>query len=54
MEKLVVSLHNKKEYAIHVGNLKQAINNELVFKRVHGVNEFNQKALLKPYIDMNK
>ena len=34
-------------------NFKQALNNGLVLKRVHRVIEFNQKAWLKPYIEMN-
>ena len=34
-------------------NLKQALNHGLVFKKVHRVNNFNNKAWLKPCIDMN-
>ena len=34
-------------------NLKQALNHGLILKRVHRVIQFNQKAWLKPYIDMN-
>ena len=34
--------------------MKQALNHGLTLKRVHRVVEFNQKAWLKPYIDMNK
>ena len=30
-EKLVVNLHDKTEYVIHIGNLKQALNHGLVF-----------------------
>ena len=33
--------------------LKQALNHGLVLKRVRRVIQFNQKAWLKPYIDMN-
>ena len=33
--------------------LKQAMNHGLVLKKVHRVVQFNQKAWLKPYIDMN-
>ena len=33
--------------------LKQALNNGLILKKVHRVIQFNQKAWLKPYIDMN-
>ena len=37
VEKLVASLHDKTEYAIHIRNLKQALNHGLVLKKVHGV-----------------
>ena len=33
--------------------MKQALNHELKLKKVHRIIEFNQKAWLKPYIDMN-
>ena len=52
-KKLVTNLHNKTEYVIHIRNLKQALNHGLILKKVHRVIKFNQKAWLKPYIDMN-
>ena len=52
-EKLVVNLYDKTEYVIYIRNLKQALNYWLVVKKVHGVIKVNQKAWLKPYIDMN-
>ena len=30
VEKLVANLHNKKEYVLHIRNLKQALNHGLV------------------------
>ena len=51
--KLVCDLHNEKKYVAHIKSLKQALNHGLKLKRVHRVIEFNQKAWLKPYIDMN-
>ena len=39
-------------YVMQTWNLKQALNNGLVLKKVHKVNKFNQKAWLEPYIDM--
>ena len=53
VEKLVVNLHDKKEYFICVKNLNQASNHGLVLEKVHKVIKFNQKARLKPHIDMN-
>ena len=53
IEKLVAKFHEKEEYVIHIMNLKQALNYRLVLKKVQRVIEFNQKAWLKSYIDMN-
>ena len=53
VEKLATNLHDKTEYVIHIRNLKQALNHGLILKKVHIVIKFNQKAWLKPYIDMN-
>ena len=33
--------------------MKQALNHGLKLKNIHRIIEFNQKAWLKPYIDMN-
>ena len=52
-EKLLTNLHDKSEDAIHIRNLKQALNHGLILKKVHTVIKFNQKAWLKLYIDMN-
>ena len=49
VEKLVTNLHDKTEYVIHIRNL----NHGLVLQKVDRVINFNQKAWLKPYIDMN-
>ena len=46
-------MYNKKEYAIHIRALKQALNHGLILKKVHRVIQFNQKSWLKAYIDMN-
>ena len=53
VSKLVTNLHDKTEYVIHIRNLKQALNYGLILKKVYRVNKFNQKAWLKPYVDMN-
>ena len=46
-------MHDKKEYVIHIRNLKQALNHTLELKKVHRVIKFNQKAWLKSYFDMD-
>ena len=53
MKNLIANLNNKTEYFIHIRSLKQALNHELVLKKVHKVIKFNQNAWLKPYIDLN-
>ena len=52
-KKLVCNLFNKKTYVVHINALKQALNHGLKLKKIHRVIEFNQKAWLKRYIDMN-
>ena len=52
-KKLVCKLRNKKKYVVHIKSLKQALNHGLKLKKIHRIIEFNQKAWLKPYIDMN-
>ena len=42
-----------KKYVVHISILKQALNHGLKLKKVHRVIEFNQKAWLKKYIDIN-
>ena len=49
-EKLVANLHDKTEYFINIRNLKQALNNGLVWKKVHKVIKFNQNAWLESWI----
>ena len=51
-KKLVCNLQNKKN-VVHIKSLKQALNHGLKLKRIYRIIEFNQKAWLKPYIDMN-
>ena len=46
-------MHDKTECIIHIRNLKQALNNRLVLKKVHRVIKFNQNVWLKPYISRN-
>ena len=53
VEKLVCNIEDKEKYIINIRALKQALNHGLILKRVHRVIQFNQRACLKPYIDMN-
>ena len=53
VQKCIAYLHEKTQYVIHIRNLKQALTHGLVLKKVRKVIKFNQKAWLKPYIDMN-
>ena len=43
-EKLVTHLYYNSEYAINIRNLKQALNLELILKKVHRVIRLNQKG----------
>ena len=52
VEKLGANLHDREEYVIHLRNLKPALNHVLLFKKVHRAIKFNQKACLKPLIDI--
>ena len=52
-KKLVCNLFHKMKYVVHIKSLKQALNHRLKLKKVHRIIEFNKKAWLKPYIDMN-
>ena len=44
VEKLLVNLHDKSDYIIHIKNLKQPLNHGLVLKKVPKVIKFNQNA----------
>ena len=53
VEQLATSIEDKEKYVIHISTWKQALNNGLILKKVHGVIEFKQEVWLKPYTDMN-
>ena len=42
-----------KNYVVHIRSLKQALNHELISKKVHRVIHFNQEAWLNSYISKN-
>ena len=51
--KFVCNLYNKNNYVVHIRALKQLLNHGLIFNNVQRAIQFNQKAWLKPYIEMN-
>ena len=53
IKKLICNLSDKEKYVVQIRSLKQALNHGLILKKVHRVIQFNQKAWLKSYIDMN-
>ena len=53
LKKLICNVQDKEKYVVHIRDLKQALNHGLELKRVHRVIRFNQKACLKPYIEVN-
>ena len=46
-KKSVCNLHDKKNYAVHISVLKQALDHGLKLRKVHRVIELNQKAWLR-------
>ena len=44
--------YNKRNYVPHIGTLKQALNHRLILRKTHIV-QFNKKAWLKRYVDLN-
>ena len=37
VKKLLANLHDKTEYVLHIGSLKQGLNHGLVLKKVEGL-----------------
>ena len=50
---MLCNLYEKKNYAINIKALKQALDHGLILGKVYRIIEFNQEAWLKPYIDKN-
>ena len=52
--KPICSTQNKENYVVHIGALKQALNNGLKLTKVLRIIQFDQEDWLKQQIDMNK
>ena len=52
-QKHVSNLYDKTEYVIRIESLKEALNHGLTLGKLHRAIKSNQKAWLKPYIDLN-
>ena len=53
VNKIVASVYDKNNYAIHIYALKQALNHGLILIKVHSVISFRHSVWLKLYIDIN-
>ena len=53
MQQVCLYLYDKNNNPAHIRTFKQALNYGLIFKKVHRVVWFSQKAWLKSYIDLN-
>ena len=51
--KLVSNIHDKENYVVHLRALKQALKHGSILKKIHRVIDFDEKAWLKPYVEMN-
>ena len=47
-------MYDKKIYVVHIKALKLVLNYGLILEQMHRITPFDQKAWLKPYIDMTK
>ena len=51
--KLVSNIYDKENYVVHLRALKQALNHGSILKKIHRVVDFDERAWLKPYVEMN-
>ena len=50
----MANLYGERKYVIPIKNLKKALKDVWVLKRVHSVIKIKQKACLKSFTDMNR
>ncbi len=53
VKKLVPNLHDKKKYVLYYRNLQYYLSQGMVLETIHRVISFDQKAWMKPYIELN-
>ena len=51
--KLVLNLNDKDQYVIHIRTLQFYLKQGLKLKKIHRAIKFEQKEVLKPYIEFN-
>src|SRR6266536_357468 len=52
-KKLVPNLYDKEKYVLHYRNLQYYLSQGMVLKKINRVILFDQKAWIKPYIELN-
>ena len=53
VKKLIPNLYDKKKYVLHYRNLQYYLSQGMVLEKIHRVISFDQKAWMKPYIELN-
>ena len=52
-KKLILNLNDKSKYAVHIRTLQFYLKHGLKLKKIHRAIKFEQKEILKPYIEFN-
>ena len=52
-KKLILNLNDKNKYVVHIRTLQFYLNHGLKLKKIHRAIKFEQKEILKPYIEFN-
>ena len=52
-KKLILNLHDKNKYVVHIGTLQFYLKHGLKLKKIHRAIKLEQKEILKPYIEFN-